>query len=147
MFKMRLSALLKPFTHFETVATSSKHSTSYRTRSIRIPVCRNCNSELVSWTNKHSTSRASYCNVFCMIIFGIIGLGITSVFFPWAASLIILVFVFSFVYVAFKMVIRNQINSPFRYVKFRGRQTFVRPKGTGSWSRYDLWLKRLSPRI
>ncbi|MFX0029058.1 MAG: hypothetical protein ACFE8B_07605 [Candidatus Hermodarchaeota archaeon] len=136
---------LKLFLHSETIDTSTRYSTSHRTKSIRIPVCTKCHSELSAWKRSHSTSRGSYYNVICLIFWGIIGFCLASIFFPSATIFILLAFVFGFLYIVYKRIARSQVDSPFRYVKFRGKATYVRPRGTGTWVRYDLWLREIMP--
>ncbi len=41
----------------------------------------------------------------------------------------------------------NIVNDLNRYVKFRGKKAYVRPRGYGPWIRIDLWLRQLRPRF
>jgi hypothetical protein len=138
---------LKLFLHSETVATSTRYSTTHRTKSIKIPVCANCFSEFSSWQKSHSTSRNSYYNLICIIFWGIVGFGVSYAFFPSYSIFVILAWVGGILYIVYKRLSKSQNDSPFRYVKFRGKKTYVRSRGTGSWIKYDIWLKQLTPQI
>lgn len=130
------------FTHSETVSTEHKRSTSYRTRSIKVPVCNICDSDLHSWTSKHSSGRMSYYNVVCYTIIAVaFGIGMMFSPIPIISFFIWFFLALTYIYVFRKRSQKNQAESPHRYIKFRGNRTFVRPRGEGPWIRYDDWLK------
>ncbi len=123
-------------------------------RSLRVPVCSNCDSDLKTWTNKYSTTRSSYVDVICEFVLGV-GIGVVLLlirdFFPqdlrWISILVPTLLFFlvgiGIIYKIYKSgVIRKKPNSPFRYIDFRLNKPYVRPGGKGSWIKYTDWLKK-----
>ena len=134
------------FKHQETISVEHHRYTNYKTKTINIPLCINCNSDLTSWIKNHSgtKSRSSYKDVICLNLCGLaFGIGLAFTF-PIVSVLIFIIMGLSYLYIIRKRSLKNQVNSPFRYIKFRGRNTYVRPRGIGEWIRYDAWLNSIT---
>lgn len=134
------------FKHAQTISIEHKSYTNYKTKSINIPFCQSCNAELTGWMQKHpgSKSRTAYRDVGCMTCCGLaFGIGMLSTF-PIVSVLIFTVMALSVIYVVHKRNLKNQDSSPFRYIKFRLSNIYVKPRGEGEWIRYDAWLNSIT---
>ncbi|MFX1528880.1 MAG: zinc ribbon domain-containing protein [Promethearchaeota archaeon] len=143
------TSFLTVFNHSETVSTTHRRYTSYKTRSIRVPLCENCNRELSLWSSQHKSSRSSYYDVITSLLCGLaFGIGFLFVPIPlWPISIIIFVIIIAvFIYMAHRQKLKHQDDSPHRYIKFRGQRTYVKPRGEGEWIRYDAWLNYFTQR-
>lgn len=132
------------FTHSVTTSTSHRRYTSYKTKSIKIPVCYGCNSEFTGWTSKHKSTRSSYYDVICLTLCALaFGIGLAFTFW-WVSVIIFSLLGLSYVYVGYRQSIKRREDSPHRYVKFRGNNTYIRPKGNTDWVNYQDWLRQTS---
>ncbi|MHA1239422.1 MAG: zinc ribbon domain-containing protein [Promethearchaeota archaeon] len=134
------------FKQTQTISVEHRRYTNYKTKSINIPLCQNCNSELTSWIQKHpgTKSRTSYKDVGCMTFFGLaFGIGMSFTF-PLVSVLIFIVMTLGFIYVINQRNLKNKVSSPFRYIKFRLNKTYVKPKGEGEWIKFDAWLNTIT---
>jgi hypothetical protein len=134
------------FKHTETVSTEHRRYTSYKTRSINIPFCQSCNSELTDWIARHSgtKSRSSYYDVVWLTLCGF-GFGIGMSFtFPIVSVIIFSLMTLAYIYIFSRRRLKKQESSPFRYIKFRLNNTYVKPRGQGEWIKYDMWLNTIT---
>lgn len=136
---------LTVFNHSERISSSffeGKNTTKVTTKSINIPLCYECNDELTEWKNNHSNEKNSMTDNVCLNLCGLIILAVAAFVWMvvWVVGIMIFVFILEGIYITYRRTIKNQPNSGFRYVKFRGSQTYVRPRGTGPWIRYQKWL-------
>lgn len=138
---------LSLYTHTETVTTAQRRRTSYVTRSIKVPFCRTCHVNLGIWNQNHrkTETRSSYAGLIILTFFGVI-IGVNLWFFyPLGTVIIFLLLALGYIIkISRKIWLRKQENSPFRYIKFRMRTTYVRPRGQGKWIRYDWWLNNIT---
>lgn len=134
------------FNHSKGVITQvggTKHSrTSVSTKSAKIPLCHRCYYELQDWQRNHTSDRKSYYNECIFVLFFLLIGSIVFFFFNNVVGVLIFSgMVLYFVYLGYrKYIIRHRAESPFRYVKFRGKKVFVNPRGAGSWLSYEHWL-------
>ncbi len=140
------------YEHSELETTgSSRIGWTYYTSKIKIPICSKCKDELSRWKSKHTTKKSStlggvmgtyICIMIIVLIVTIPSLitnfGLILIFIP----LLIPILIF-FIYRIFRYNIRQQDESPFRYIKIRGKLVYVRPKGQGSWVKYNDWINSL----
>ncbi|KKK60128.1 hypothetical protein LCGC14_3027450, partial [marine sediment metagenome] len=118
--------------------------TKVTTKGIKVPLCSSCNQELSSWKSKYSTERNSIID---SIISNIVLIGIIiglSMYYPGWVFIPVLIMVLEFGYFGYRQYRKRQLNSPFRYINFRGSKTYVKPKGVGSWVKYDTWLNSIA---
>ncbi len=118
-------------------------------KSVNVPVCAECEREFKNWTKKHSTLTFSdgsiVFNVICGLVLGIGALLITryteSPIPIVIASIVFSVILIGIVTKIIKIVARENPNSPFKYIKFRGKQIYVRPGGQGNWINREDWFR------
>ncbi|MBD3202375.1 MAG: hypothetical protein GF316_20345 [Candidatus Lokiarchaeota archaeon] len=148
----------KTFFEFtEKISKEKRRSTIIKKKAIKVPVCKNCKTQLEEWVENNSTSRYSYSDLACYYVIGILvaGGGIyyglftptsphtppssnsPALFIGFLASLFL---IGGTIYIYHKQKSRKQENSPFRYIKFRGQTTYVKPSGTQNWVEYKRWL-------
>lgn len=138
---------LTVFTHTETVTTAQRRHTNYVTRSIKIPFCHTCHLEISSWKQRHpkTETRNSYAGLMLLTFFGVMIGGSILIYNPWITLIIFLLVALGYITkISRRIWLRKQENSPFRYVKFRMRTTYARPRGQGKWIRYDQWLYNIT---
>jgi hypothetical protein len=129
--------------HSEKISSTifeSRRTTRITTKGIKVPLCSSCNQELTYWKNKHSSERNAIQDSICGFIVLIAAIVILAIYVPWAVFIPVLLMVLAFVYIGYRRSRKNQPNSPFCYIKFRGSTTYVRPRGEGPWMKYDTWL-------
>jgi len=127
--------------------SSSTYGSLDKSRNFSIPVCTQCYSKFHAWTNSHKSqrSRLSYFNHGSFIIlFLIIGTLVSYFYNIILGILIFSLIVLNIGYAIYKSRVRQDIDSPFRYVRFSGKKVLVRPRGTGNWIIYDKWLKSVN---
>lgn len=136
--------------HSEKISSTwfeGRRTTRITTKGIKVPLCNNCNQELLVWKNKHSSERSSIqdliCSNICLVIITFITLG-SPYFRPWGVIIPILIFIAEIIYIGYRRSKKNKPDSPFRYIKFRGSTTYVRPQGVGPWVKYNTWLESIA---
>ena len=124
---------------------------THYTNSIKIPMCDNCIDDLSRWTSKHSTTKRTpvrstmviyTCIIFVLLIVGIplLSTNFTAI---WIFILLFIPVILYLIYLLYLYHLRNLDESPFRYIKIRGKLVYVRPKGRGSWKEYNEWINTL----
>jgi len=126
------------------ISTSKKRYTRVSSRVAGIPVCASCQEIFTKWKRGHYSTmeRSSYtdylwgfgCGTFIAVAgiiqnlwFGLAVFGIMGLVLLW---------------ILHDRLAKRQIDSPFRYVKFRvWERVFVRPQGKGNWIFYKDWLE------
>ena len=138
---------LSLYTHTETVTTAQRRHTSYVRRSIKVPFCRTCHVDITNWKQSHpkTETRSSYAGLILLTFFGVMIGGSILIHNPWITVIIFLLLALGYIIKSWRKIwLRKQENSPFRYIKFRMRTTYVRPQGQGKWIRYDWWLNNIT---
>lgn len=143
------------FHHEEHTIKIKSYTLEKKIKSIEVPVCSNCREEMKAWTKRHKISKSHFLDVLSLYIFGIIvvifGFIFVSydvfqhVFFSILGLIIGIIGILGIIggtyYIFRNRKHKNEITSPFRYIKFKGENTFIKPQGKGNWINYNEWLK------
>ena len=134
---------LRLFEHTEIITKTHKRYYSKRNLSIKVPLCRVCNSELEAWKGKHGVERTAYSEVISYFCCGSFAGVVLIQYIPLFSLIIFPLLGLGALHIFRKRRLKAQLDSPFRYVKFIGNEAFVNPKGKGNWIKYKNWLNRI----
>jgi len=138
----------KLFDFTETETKNKRHRIITTKRNTKVPVCEDCKKDLEAWSKKHKTTKQSLCDeILCILIgFGLsIGGFIAALTYNILfiiAGIILLLITILYIWSSFSSrKSRNEINSPYQYIKFQNDKILVRPQGKGNWQPLNSWIQ------